>query len=102
MERAIKDVERNVKQLINDGNKIKCSGPARIPVKHLKLCIRKSPCGNGTNTFDNWEMRIYKRVIHVHCSDKNFAQIVSNIYSEPGMILEATNVDEEVEEEEED
>ena len=100
MERAVRDVDRNVKQLVNDGAKIRCSGPSRMPVKHLKLCTRKSPCGNGTNTYDTWEMRIYKRVIHIHCSDKHFAQIVSNIYSEPGMILEATNVDNEAEEEE--
>lgn len=36
-----------------------------MPTKRLKICTRKSPCGNGTNTFDNWEMRIHKRVFKV-------------------------------------
>ena len=65
LERAVRDVERNVKELQGDGLKVKCSGPARMPVKYLRINTRKSPCGNGTNTFDNWEMRIHKRVIHI-------------------------------------
>ena len=28
--------------------------------------VRKSPCGEGTNTWDHWEMRIHKRIIDLH------------------------------------
>merc|ERR1712146_589590 len=38
-------------------------GPRRMPTKTLRITTRKSPCGNGTNTFDKYEMRIHKRVI---------------------------------------
>lgn len=38
-------------------------GPIPLPTKKLKITTRKSPCGNGTATFDHFEMRIHKRVI---------------------------------------
>lgn len=100
LERTTREVLKKVNQMVQDGVKIKCSGPARMPVKTLELVTRKSPCGNGTNTYDKWEMRIHKRVLHVYCSQKNFQSIVSNIHTEPGMILDAENVDEEEDEEE--
>ena len=72
LEKASSDIARKVRQLLADGVKVKCSGPGRMPTKHLLLVTRRSPCGNGTNTYDNWEMRIHKRVFHVHCSQKVF------------------------------
>merc|ERR1740139_358848 len=41
----------------------KTHGPVRIPTKTLTVTTRRSPCGNGTNTWDRYEMRIHKRVI---------------------------------------
>ena len=38
-------------------------GPIPLPTKKLRITTRKSPCGNGKATFDNFEMRIHKRVI---------------------------------------
>ena len=48
---------------------IKVKGPIRMPVKTLKITVRKSPCGEGTNTYERLEMRIYKRVIDLVCSN---------------------------------
>lgn len=42
-------------------------GPVRIPTKILRITTRKSPCGEGTNTWDRYEMRIHKRVIDILC-----------------------------------
>ena len=42
---------------------ITVSGPVPLPTKRLKVTTRKSPCGDGTATFDNFEMRIHKRLI---------------------------------------
>ena len=42
-------------------------GPVRIPTKTLRITTRKSPCGEGTNTWDRFEMRIHKRVIDIMC-----------------------------------
>ena len=46
------------------------SGPIPLPTKKLKITTRKSPCGDGTATFDNYEMRIHSRVIDVAANDR--------------------------------
>lgn len=46
------------------------SGPIPLPTKKFKITTRKSPCGNGTATFDRFEMRIHKRLIDLPASDK--------------------------------
>jgi small subunit ribosomal protein S20e len=90
LEMTIRDLARKVDSLTKESQAdIKASGPSRIPTKVLHITTRKSPCGNGTNTFDHFEMRIHKRVFHIYCSQKNFQLLVGGIYSEPGMILEA-------------
>ena len=35
---------------------LKVSGPVCLPTKKLKVVTRKSPCGEGTNT---WDRRLY-------------------------------------------
>ena len=94
LEIAVRDITRKVDALKTEGAKIKASGPSRLPVKRLHLCTRKSPCGNGTNSYDNWEMKIHKRVFHLHCSQKNFQSITAGLYTEAGMILDAEEIDE--------
>jgi len=42
---------------------VNISGPIPLPTKKLKVTTRKSPCGDGTATFDRYEMRIHKRII---------------------------------------
>jgi small subunit ribosomal protein S10 len=46
------------------------SGPIPLPTKKLKITTRKSPCGDGTATFDNYEMRIHSRVIDIPANDR--------------------------------
>jgi small subunit ribosomal protein S10 len=49
---------------------IAISGPVPLPTKRLKITTRKSPCGNGTATFDRFEMRIHKRLIDLPANEK--------------------------------
>ncbi len=46
------------------------SGPIPLPTKKLKVTTRKSPCGDGTATFDRFEMRIHKRLIDLPANEK--------------------------------
>ncbi len=55
---------------------IAISGPVPLPTKRLKITTRKSPCGNGTATFDNFEMRIHKRLIDLPANEKVLRQIM--------------------------
>ena len=52
------------------------SGPIPLPTKRLKITTRKSPCGSGTATFDNFEMRIHKRLIDLPANEKILRQIM--------------------------
>lgn len=36
---------------------LRVKGPVRMPTKTLRVTTRKSPCGEGTNTWDTFEMR---------------------------------------------
>ena len=72
-----------------DKEDIKISGPMRMPTKTLRIGTRKSPCGQGTNTYDRWEMRIYKRVIDFVCTNQDIRDITS-IKIEPGVEVELT------------
>jgi small subunit ribosomal protein S10 len=55
---------------IADKSGIVVSGPVPLPTKKLKITTRKSPCGNGTATFDHFEMRIHKRLIDLPANEK--------------------------------
>lgn len=49
---------------------IAISGPVPLPTKKLKVTTRKSPCGDGTATFDRYEMRIHRRLIDFPANEK--------------------------------
>jgi len=55
---------------IASGAGIPISGPIPLPTKRLKICTRKSPCGDGTATFDRYEMRIHKRIVDLPANDR--------------------------------
>ena len=55
---------------------ITMSGPVPLPTKRLKVTTRKSPCGDGTATFDRYEMRIHKRLIDLPANEKVLHQIM--------------------------
>lgn len=45
-------------------------GPVPLPTRRMKVTTRKSPCGNGTATFDRFEMRVHKRIIDLPAEDR--------------------------------
>ncbi len=59
-------------------------GPVRIPTKILKNTTRKSPCCEGSKTWDRFEMRIHKRVIDIHCPSSVVKEI-TNFRIDPGV-----------------
>lgn len=59
-------------------------GPRYIPNKDLSLTVRRSPCGEGTNTYDAYEMRIHTRVIDIKCNSNSVSEI-TNFKIKPGV-----------------
>ncbi len=55
---------------IAEKTKTKLYGPIPLPTKIMKLTTRKSPCGDGKASFDNWEMRVHKRMLDLQVDDR--------------------------------
>lgn len=56
--------------------KVKMSGPIMLPTKKLLIPTRKSVSGDGTASWERWEMRIHKRVIDVEPNDRVMRQVM--------------------------
>jgi small subunit ribosomal protein S10 len=65
----LNNICNSVKEIAKNSG-ITISGPVPLPTKKLKVTTRKSPCGNGTATFDRFEMRIHKRLIDLPANEK--------------------------------
>jgi len=66
---ALNPVIASIKE-ITDKAGVVVRGPIPLPTRHLKVTTRKSPCGNGTATFDRFEMRVHRRIIDIPAEDR--------------------------------
>lgn len=55
---------------------VKITGPIPLPTKRLRVPVRKTPCGQGTATWDKWEMRIHKRLIDIDAEERTMRRIM--------------------------
>ncbi|KAF3020214.1 hypothetical protein G7054_g10171 [Neopestalotiopsis clavispora] len=67
---------------------LRVKGPVRLPTKTLKIQTRKTPCGEGSKTWDLYELRIHKRLIDLQAPTEIVKQIIVNI--EAGVEVEVT------------
>ncbi|KAJ1678806.1 40S ribosomal protein S20 [Spiromyces aspiralis] len=92
--RHVKNLEKVCADLITRAKdkQLRVKGPVRMPTKVLTITTRKTPCGEGSKTWDRFEMRIHKRVIDLHSPSEIVKQITS-IALEPGVEVEVTIAD---------
>lgn len=76
--RNVKALEKVCSDLIGRAKEkqLRVKGPVRLPTKVLRITTRKSPCGEGSKTWDRYEMRIHKRLIDLHSPSEIVKQIV--------------------------
>ncbi|MBS7641344.1 MAG: 30S ribosomal protein S10 [Candidatus Bathyarchaeia archaeon] len=55
---------------------VKMSGPIPLPTKKLRVPVLRTPCGEGTKTWDKWEMRIHRRLIDIDADDRVMRRIM--------------------------
>ncbi len=55
---------------------MKFIGPVRLPVRRLSIDPRRTPCGDGTDTYEHWEKRIHKRLVDVEGDEKYIKQVL--------------------------
>lgn len=65
-------------------------GPTRLPTKTLRITTRKSPCGEGTNTWDRFQMRIHKRLIDLIAVADAVRTLTQKIHLNPHVTVEVT------------
>uniref|UniRef100_F7CKG3 Small ribosomal subunit protein uS10 n=1 Tax=Callithrix jacchus TaxID=9483 RepID=F7CKG3_CALJA len=93
--RNVKSLEKVCADLIRGAKEknLKVKGPVRMPTKTLRITTRKTPCGEGSKTWDRFQMRIHKRLIDLHSPSEIVKQITS-ISIEPGVeLIESTDAE---------
>lgn len=66
---ALNDIIRMIKEIASKAGVV-MRGPIPLPTRRMKITTRKSPCGDGTATFDRFVMRVHKRVIDLPAEDR--------------------------------
>ena len=66
---ALNSIIDMIRDIVNKTG-VSMRGPIPLPTRRMKITTRKSPCGNGTATFDRFEMRVHKRVIDLPAEDR--------------------------------
>jgi small subunit ribosomal protein S10 len=64
-----------IKEIANKTG-VEISGPVPLPTKRLVVPVRKAPDGEGSETWDHWEMRIHKRLIDISADERALRQIM--------------------------
>jgi small subunit ribosomal protein S10 len=73
--KKLEDVCNQVKEIARKTG-VDMSGPIPLPTRRLRVPVRKSPSGDGTATWEHWEMRIHKRLIDIEADERTMRQIM--------------------------
>ncbi len=89
--RIVKNLEQVSSEFITRAKEreLVVKGPVRMPTKVLRITTRKTPCGEGSKTWDRFEMRIHKRVIDIVATPEVVKQITS-FKIEPNVDIDVT------------
>lgn len=73
----LEQLDRLAKEIkdITEKTGVKMKGPQPLPTKKLKISTRKAPTGEGTHTFDHWQLRIHRRIMDIEPDDRTMKQI---------------------------
>ncbi len=77
---------------ISDKTGVQMRGPIPLPTKRLKVTTRKCPCGDGSSTWDRFEMRVHKRLIDLGL-DERALRLVMRVPIPEGLNIEIEMVD---------
>ncbi|MGD0396123.1 MAG: 30S ribosomal protein S10 [Nitrososphaerales archaeon] len=71
------ELERVAKEIreIAEKTGVRVKGPQPLPTKRLKVTTRKAPTGEGSHTFDHWQLRIHRRILDIEPESRTLRQI---------------------------
>jgi len=87
----INEVCASIKE-ISEKTGVVMRGPIPLPTKKLRVSTRKSPDGEGTETWERFEMRIHKRLIDLGI-DERALRLVMRVPIPDGLNIEIEMVD---------
>ncbi|MEM3031147.1 MAG: 30S ribosomal protein S10 [Candidatus Micrarchaeia archaeon] len=73
--RELDEVCQQIKE-ITKATGVELRGPVPLPTKRLRIATRRTPCGDGSDTYEHWEMKIHKRIIDVAGDERTLRQIM--------------------------
>ena len=73
--KKLEEVCNEIKQIAERAG-VKIVGPIPLPTKRLVVPVRRTPCGDGSNTWDKYELRIHKRLIEIDARERVMRQIM--------------------------
>ncbi|MFT4311298.1 MAG: 30S ribosomal protein S10 [Candidatus Woesearchaeota archaeon] len=79
-------------QGIADKTGVVIRGPIPMPTKKMKVTTRKSPSGEGTATWDRYEMRVHKRLIDLGI-DERALRLIMRVPIPEGLNIEIEMID---------
>jgi len=74
-------VAAQIKSICETGG-ISLRGPIPLPTRRLVVPVRKAPSGEGSETYDHWELRVHKRLLEMDITsgkDENALRAVARI-----------------------
>ncbi|MBI4399923.1 30S ribosomal protein S10 [Candidatus Micrarchaeota archaeon] len=71
----LEEVCKEIKEITKTTG-VELHGPIPLPTKRLRINTRKTPCGDGSDTYEIWEMRIHKRIMDVAGDERTLRQIM--------------------------
>jgi len=76
--RDVEQIHNVCDQIVDITKKVgsKYAGPIAIPTRKMKITTLKSPDGEGTSTWERWEMRIHKRIIDLDANERTLRQVM--------------------------
>ncbi len=70
-----RDIARQIVDIAKESS-ISYKGPVPLPTDVHDIATRKTPCGDGSHTFEHWQMRIHKWLVEIEGSEQALRQIM--------------------------
>ena len=76
--RDIDQVASQIRTICDTGG-ISLRGPIPLPTRRLVVPCRKAPSGEGSETYDHWEMRVHKRLIELEINSAKDEAVLARV-----------------------
>jgi len=65
---------------------VKMFGPVPLPTKILRIASQKNPSGQGTTTWDHYELRIHKRLLDINADERSMTFLLKIMFPETVLV----------------